>query len=646
MNVDPNAKRELIISALNEVTPFLSNEDYAQMQLIDDIKESPETDKSIRRTIELLLNTIKNMKKLKNKSKLFGNGDVNEGQEVQTSDKSTVQRLLTHLESHVVLLEAISHNPELATLFLVGSNGGQSFNSIQKTVLSEQASRLRFFISQYGIPKKSVCSSLSDHRKNLTPENLQNLADKMQELNDIKESAEKNNDLSSMKNAFSEVCSLLETAVLFNDLLIHQFNNNDISKKNEELQKQLKAIKKKKDTIQTQLDKLKDHVKHMKQQNKSAQKEEQKESKVHRRSKSPTTAVDVKKYQKKIEKLENEKRDLVCTIHKLEKEKRNVDILPKEHQAIKNENNQLSSQIDLLNKQIANYQTIISQKDEKLESLKKKVDDVSIKNVKAKKLYDKQKGEVEELRVLYKNVTNQINSINDQNAENEAIISKLQHSNMKLAKDNKELKLLLQRSNETNQNQMKENALLIKQIQKGDKNEKEENTNKEKKLKSIINDLKNKLKAAEEFIKKLQQEIDEYRNSNSNKGQASSSSSMPSSTPSLSSSSSSLSFTPDLSISNSESSSVNKKKTNYKKTKPNPKKKSKVSDSYCIRIEEESLSEVSDIDKLLQENEPALPNKISNKAGSIMPSFDELEKDIKNLEISVKKTRSLVASNL
>ncbi|EAX97233.1 hypothetical protein TVAG_196770 [Trichomonas vaginalis G3] len=61
------------------------------------------------------------------------------------SSSGITERLASYLISHVTLLEAISHNVELASLFLISENGKQTFTSVHKVFLKEQASRTRVF---------------------------------------------------------------------------------------------------------------------------------------------------------------------------------------------------------------------------------------------------------------------------------------------------------------------------------------------------------------------------------------------------------------------------------------------------------------------------------------------------------------------
>jgi hypothetical protein len=54
--------------------------------------------------------------------------------------------LVSYLQSHVALLQALTCDPELASLFFIGQHGSQSFKSIPESVLSEQTRRTRQLI--------------------------------------------------------------------------------------------------------------------------------------------------------------------------------------------------------------------------------------------------------------------------------------------------------------------------------------------------------------------------------------------------------------------------------------------------------------------------------------------------------------------
>ncbi|OHS96966.1 hypothetical protein TRFO_36923 [Tritrichomonas foetus] len=627
-----------VLDALDVIKSFLDEKDMKERQELSEIRTDPNSPLSQEKTIKMLIKILKclqpnifcqqsRQENLKNELKKDG----------QKENSATIQRLLSHLESHVNLLESISHNPELASLFLVGSNGSHSFNSLQKSILVEQASRLRFFISQFHIPSQPNCSSLNDHRKSVKPAQLNVLSEKLKELNKIKESVNESSDLVQTRNAFREVCSLLETSVLFNDILLQNFNNDNMNEKNQKLEKQIESIKNKKEIIENQLNKIK------------AQLHEQKRSHENNNSSSNQKKQYDHYYKKKIEKLESEKRELLA---KIETDKKNVTVSPKEYQSIKIENGQLTDQIDILNKQIKNYQEIIAQNEEKNNSLKKKMESRSEKCKKIQQLYSKQRSEIESLQNLYKNVTSQNFELNEQNETNHTIIDKLQKDLNAAKKECKDLKQLLERANETNQEQMKENGLLIKQIRKNDNLEiKESFKNEISQLKSKITILKKKLNEANEFILSLQDEINKYKikkidKSEKLKHKTQHSPQKLEKTLNEKPYSKSLNKVNDKSFDGRSFKKMKNREINFSYSESDDDDES----SSGIDVDESSFlcqktgSDVSSSASITESSKNR--NKRPQINNSIMPSFDELERDIKNLELSVKRTRSLVSEKL
>ena len=677
-NTDENLK--IILNALDTVYPLLSQEDKEQIKLYTELRSNPYSKNSQKKTIKLLLRVLI-------KSRCNGDeellNNLDDSSYSESANSPVVKRLLSHLESHVVLLEAISHNPELASLFLVGSSGSQSFSSLQKSVLMEQASRTRYFISHFKTSKLQNCDSISNYKKNLiSPSSLTDLSEKIEELNSIKNSIENEREnITKVKNAFKEVCSLLETSVLFNDILIQKYNDNEISKQNEKLEKQITEIRSKKNTIQAQLNKLKHHIG---KQDGCLDNENQ-------------------LCRQKIAQLENEKCVLLRQIESNNANHNRQDTNACEMKTLKTENRQLASQIDLLNKQVSNYQTMISQKDDKINSLKSKIEECSQKVNKMSQMSKKHRSEVEEIHKLYQNASNQLNSISDQLNDTQLKNTKLQKVNSKLTKENSDLKSLLERANETNQNHLKDNQILIKQMRQ---NESNKDSQKEEKLKEVIRCLQKKLNEALKFISRLQEEIKQYKdqhmnqcneiysNSNSNSNSNSyektkkdkkkieyliKSEEEEESTTAADSSSSSIS----LINKNKNKNKINFKVIEEEEEEEFSRNSKKVVNNnnvnFNIEIEEEEEDEdehqsahnnryyASSRKKVLNVDDNIViktSNYTKNSTtyddnsvdesyntkvhvgSSIMPSFDEIERDIKKLEVSVIKTRNLVSQSL
>lgn len=680
---DTDENLQIIFNALDTVYPLLSQDDKEQTKLYKELRSNPYSKNSQRKTIKLLLKVL--LRNKYNSDPDINMKNIKNGQEncyAEAANNPIIKRLLSHLESHVVLLEAISHNPELASLFLVGSNGSQSFTSLQKSVLMEQASRMRYFISHFISSKIPNCDSISNYRKNMiSPASLTDLSEKIEEINSIKNSIEHEDDnIGKVKNAFKEVCSLLETSVLFNDILIQKYNDSEVFKQNEKLEKQIKDIKSKKESIQSQLKKLKHHIG---RQNGCLDDENQ-------------------QCRQKIAQLENEKVILMRQIEASNSNRQESNAC--EMKTLRTENRQLASQIDLLNKQVTNYQTMISQKDDKINILKTKIEEISQKMNKLNQMSKKQRSEVEEIHNLYKNASNQLSSVSDQLNDSQLKNAKLQKANSKLTKENTDLKALLERANETNQNHLKDNAILIKQMRQNDVNK---DTEKEEKLKEVIRCLQKKLGEAQKFICKLQKEIKQYKHQNISSSKSNQNTDYytnDSTSASTTTASKNQNYTTETKVekkiiyrsnvdftkSEEESSISSSSSISLINKKDKNKNKNRNKKDFVIAASEEEesrniLNDEFEIEEEEEENESSYTNQRKdpprskkvvnvddnivikstnlkvrynhdndsdsehmnvNVRSSIMSSFDELERELKNMKISVKNTKNLVSQTL
>lgn len=648
---DSEDQKSIIQAALDAAFPLIDQGNSNQTTLYNQIRSNPTLKNSPKKTIELLMQIILHI----NTSKIFKLND--------SSSETIIHRLLCHLQSHVSLLEALSHNPELASLFLVGSSGSQSFSSFQKSILIEQASRLRFFLSQFKNSKFLIQDQISNYEKNLTLSSLNTLSEKLEELQSIKADVDSESyDFTKVKNAFKEVCSLLETSILFNDFLIQRKKGENFNDKTTNLQKELHEIKEQKEQIASQLYKVKAQL----------------SAHAHNRS-------DKSKYRKTIEKLESDKLELIRQITELKEStiscKRNNE---RETSSMKTENRQLSSQIELLNQQVLNYQSMNDQKDEKIDLLKNSISEYSQKLESMHQLNTKQRKEVDDLKKIYQNVSNQLQTATDQLNEYRIQHEKLIKVNKKAAKENFELKSLLERANDANQKHLRDNASLIKQIRLNDDINPRDEIDK---LKAKNQMLESKLCKAHKFINQLQEEIEFYKQQNSisnSKLKESSFSSQDKQNTRKHSDHKSFKtenfnqnfeeefneeeFILSKSLNdNEEESSLSKSLKNFEEeTEDELDCEEESINAFLKHLSNEDklngLNEEDDIESILSsisnkskkrlknfEEEEEEEDKSSSKlhiGSSIMPSFDELERDIQTLERKVKKTRILVAENL
>ena len=220
-----------ILDVLHKISSQIDRNDMKEVNLFNEIQKNPSKTNSKDNLIKLLLRMIS-----------------------KTSNNNVkIKRLLSYLKSHVSLLQSISQNPDLASLFIIGENGSQSFNNLERSVLAEQAGRTRKFISDFNleIPENQLANFDSYF---FQPNDI---PDKIKELSKIKKAVEKSNDLDETKQIFDEVCSLLETVILFNDLIITNFSlaneRRDGCKKNNSHEKEIKCLHQKIKLLKNQI---------------------------------------------------------------------------------------------------------------------------------------------------------------------------------------------------------------------------------------------------------------------------------------------------------------------------------------------------------------------------------------------------------
>lgn len=136
------------------------------------------------------------------------------------SSNNITDRLASYLNSHVTLLEAITHNVELASLFLISENGKQTFTSVHKAFLQEQAARTRVFLKENGLSNITNVTHLSDYKYYIS--NVESIDSRLEELDTIAKDAFRTKNINSLKNAFKEVYSLLAGSMVFNDVVLRK----------------------------------------------------------------------------------------------------------------------------------------------------------------------------------------------------------------------------------------------------------------------------------------------------------------------------------------------------------------------------------------------------------------------------------------
>ena len=517
---------------LEQISMLIDPDDQEELDLFAQIQIDPESDTAADNLIDLLFLLVRKQH------------DSSQGQRVA--------ELVSYLSSHVALLQAIVQDPKLTSLFLVGQNGSQSFNSIQKMSLNEQAARTRKFLSQFS--QKPAKTTLMDYESLFKARDL--LPKKIAELTAMKERVDQDDDPTSLKASFREVCSILETVLLFNDLLIRNKSagsemmvvekplviegghDDDLKDENKRLKAENKRLRCDAAAMNDTIVSLSSRV-----QNAEAGMEE-----ISQRLKSRDLCRDAREAE--LEELQREKERLVQSLGKLkarvgseiendhlieevsvrlrtvEKQYKLVkealdevairnksfqdrdlaDELESELQNLRKENSLLASQVKQLQSQVENYQNLIGKKDQRIDGMSGKIKLLSDQHTDALRMQTKQQNAISELQALYKQASEQVDRLMDEKSALAKQLSRAKKETASVKGDNEELKHILERTTEESKKQMSDNAVLLRQLRKssGPANDSQDKD-------AEIARLKAQLKDAKLFIKKLQREITEYR---------------------------------------------------------------------------------------------------------------------------------------
>lgn len=517
---------------LEQISMLIDPDDQQELDLFAQIQIDPESETAADNLIDLLFLLVK--------------------KQSSSSQGQRVAELVSYLNSHVALLQAIVQDPKLTSLFLVGQNGSQSFNSIQKMSLSEQAARTRKFLSQFA--QKPAKTTLMDYESLLNASDL--LPQKIAELTAMKERVNTDNDPTSLRASFREVCSILETVLLFNDLLI----------RNKPSPTDVMVVEKPYVVESSSVDDLRDENDRLKVENKrlrgDAVSMHETIASLGSRVQNAEIAMDEIAEQLKardlcrdsreaeLEDLQREKKRLVQSLnalkakvgseiendhlieelsvrlrtiekqYKLVKEaldevavrKRSfqnpelVDELEAELDNLRKENMLLSNQVKQLQSQISNYQDLIQKKDQRLDGISGKVKTLSDQYSDALRIQTKQQNAIAELQGLYKDASEQVERLLDEKSSWSKQLNRARKETASVRGDNEELKHILERTTEEAKKQMSDNAVLLRQLRKssGSMSDCQDKD-------AEIAKLKAQLKEAKNFIKRLQREITEYR---------------------------------------------------------------------------------------------------------------------------------------
>lgn len=514
-----------VLDAIDILSTLVDPYNLEQTQLLVDIQSDPYSQDSQQKIIDLLVRIISAY-------------DFKQFKDIP-NEHQVVIRLVSHLQSHVALLQAITHNAELASLFLVGENGSTSFSQLQKSILLEQASRTKLYLQSF--VNSNQTDAISDFRKNLS--NLRSFSEKIQELKQIQETTKSSDDIEDVRAAFHEVSALLETSILFNDLLINTKTSNQVNalkssfpdapQDNAQFEKWVKHYVKKglnyKQTIQSTETETQQEITDLQQQLKvyqSKQGEYQKQinnlqkennhlvQKLKDYKVAAKTECDdseqIMNLQNTITRIKKKNRELKSKIHEfcLNVTNDSEECNPDDFKTLKLENQQLLGQIKLSQNQIINYQSMLSQKETKINQLTSKANELSKIVREQNELKNQHLKEIDNLQSLYQNINQQVRKVSISNEEQTRLTKKFNKEKKHLEEENLELKHMLEHATEAAKQQMKEYYALLKQMRRRD----------EQCDPNIISDLQdkcaslaNQLREAHAFIDKLKEEIAQFR---------------------------------------------------------------------------------------------------------------------------------------
>lgn len=445
-------------------------------------------------------------------------------------DTQLVGKLASYLKSHVELLESIAHNPELASLFLVGENGKQTFTSIHKMIIKEQAARTRMFLSTNNLDDIQVDTNLADYQQFIN--NVDNLPDKLNELDETVEEALEANDIKILKAAYQELAALFSGCLVFNDVIIKNKGEaatnvksfskyfpsapqdargfrswvqekvsgkenalRTIEKLKEEnekltitLQETAEKLNSKKREVRSLKSQLKDNISIIQEQkNELTQKINNLQTRMNEFTSNSSSNESMKA---EIERLQQKLRKYA------DKTETNVSELEAENKA-------LHDKLDIL-------QSKLNKKDIKLTALQEVISNLKNGNDEFSTMQKQHHSELTELQKLYQSSTESLFKAKEKNKELESQLSSVREQLSSKKEENNDMRSMLSNAQSRIKEQASENEKLLKQLKKGAYSDAEVQD-----LRKEISLLKKKLIEANSFIAKLQRKIEEFRHKQS-----------------------------------------------------------------------------------------------------------------------------------
>ena len=447
-------------------------------------------------------------------------------------NSSLTTRLAAYLKSHVELLEAITHNVELASLFLVGENGEQTFTSIHRSILNEQAGRTRMFLATNEVDESEIRVNLADYRNFVS--NVSDLPTKLSALDSIVNESLQSNDIQQLHNAYQEIAALFSGCLVFNDILIQNKSiakNNDDTIESSDIPKEFPNAPLKKDEFVSW---VKDKAKTSDCAFQNVIRLEEENKRLISNIRDLQNQLEVKNRENKslkrqlsdnISIIQEQKNDLTQKMRDIQEKLKDYASSNQENDSLKNENmrlqqklNQISakaqldsesiqSENDSLKGKIMELQDDINRKESKIASLKEKINQLKEGKEEFSNLQRQSHNELSDLQRLYQNATSSLYQTKEKIRELKTENSNLKGQLSDQQKENQDIKQMLLRAQGRVKEQMEENEVLLKQLRKKGTYSDDEVHD----LKAEISSLKRKLHDANKFIAKLQREIEEFR---------------------------------------------------------------------------------------------------------------------------------------
>ena len=461
---------------LDQISPYIDTYDSLEVDMFSDLHIHPSSSDSIYKLIMLFLMILKNP-----------------DNHIVKDDNSNflIKKLLIHLSN-------CSNAIQYMMCQVDNNSDSEKIPINKKVVLQKQADNIKNFLESMHIEE------VSDHLTNytLTLQEISDLPNKIVELDILKKRADNENNLEVLKSFFDNIYSILEMTLTFNDyLLVNKFKtkSNNQDHNINEMKEDLKNTK----SIINHFEEI------VEEKNEIAYKLNNAREKIEN---DLQTIALINKLKSKLKKVEEENKSMHEAISRLEQYNKNFDEkieneseeLQNQLRSYKKENSFLKDQIEEYHDQVENWKKQATKKTEKIEHLINKVKTLKTQNDDFSKKQSKLQLMLKDFQSLYQESILHLEEVEKSKNEISKTLSEIRKENNILNNENDELKEMLKRASKEAQKQILDNSTLLKQLKRY-KDMKDSS--------GEIDRLKEKLHAAQIFIKKLQGELSTYKES-------------------------------------------------------------------------------------------------------------------------------------